>query len=190
MDLYHYRLWDWRDWQVLRYLRAGLAPNVFQEKARDHADFADTLQAQGDLSHAEYHYREALYWDADNVRANTGLGILLLGRGELAAARPHLLRAVKVKPTDAASQHNLGFYYLEAGKPQEASNHLAQAIQLNRTLGAAWRNLALALYRQGRYDEALKVTKGALALDPEDGSMQELREELERLLDTPDSSGT
>ncbi len=190
VDVYHHRLWDWRDWQVLRSLRAGLAPNVFQEKARDHADLGDTLQAQGDVANSQYHYREALYWDPDNLRANTGLGILLLSRGELAAARPHLLRAVQVKPTDSAGQHNLGYYYLEAGKPREASNHLAQAIQLNPTLEAAWRNLALALYRQGRYDEALKVTKGALALDPEDPEMLNLKQELERLLSTPGPSGT
>ena len=97
---------------------------------------------------------------------------------------------MQVKPTDSAGQHNLGYYYLEAGKPREASNHLAQAIQLKPTLGAAWRNLALALYRQGRYDEALKVTKGALALDPEDQEMLDLKQELEGLLSTLDPSGT
>ena len=190
VDIYHHRLWGWRDWEVLRYLRAGLAPNVFQEKARDHAGFGDTLQAQGDVANSQYHYREALYWDPDNVRANTGLGVLLLGRGELAAARPHLLRAVRARPTDAASQHNLGYYYLEAGRPQEATTHLARAIEQGPTRLATWRYHAVALYRLRRYDDSLKVTKGALAIDPEDGSMQELRQELERLLSTPDPSGT
>lgn len=185
VDLYHYRLWDWRDWEVLRYLRAGLAPTVFQEKARDHAAYADTLLAQGDAAPAEEHYREALYWDRNNVRANTGLGVLLLGRGDLADARPHLLRAVQVKPTDAASQHNLGYYYLEAGDPEQAVLHLAQALGREPTREASWRYFAVAFYRLGRYDDALKAANAALAVDPNDVEMQQLRDELDQRRKAP-----
>jgi len=185
VDLYHQRLWDWRDWEVLRYLRAGLAPNVFEEKARDHALFGDTLLADGRAEDAEYQYREALYWHPENVRANTGLGILLINRGELASARPYLLRAVEVDPTDFAGQHNLGYYYLEAGDPTKACAHLARAIELAPTRVASWRYLAIALYRLGRHDKALKVTKGALALEPEDSEMQRLKRELQGRSDSP-----
>lgn len=188
VDLYHYRLWDWRDWEVLRYLRAGIAPNVFQEKARDHAGYADSLLAQGQVSQAEFHYREALYWDPDNVRANTGLGVLLLGRGDLTSAHDHLLRAVQVEPTDSASQHNLGYYYLRAGELHAALTHLSRAVQLQPTRPATWRYLAVTLYRLGRYREALKVARGALAIDPDDSETLQLKEELEALLSGPEGS--
>ena len=188
VDLYHQRLWDWSDWEVLRYLRAGLAPNVFQEKARDHAGYADSLLAQGQTPQAEFNYREALYWNSDNVRANTGLGILLMGRDELAPARAYLLRAVEVKPTDSASQHNLGYYYLRVNRPGDALTHLSRAVQLQPTRLATWRYLAAAFYRLGRYGEALKVTRGALALDPQDTQMQQLKQELETLLSPSEGS--
>jgi tetratricopeptide (TPR) repeat protein len=189
VDLYHYRLWDWSDWEVLRCLRAGLAPTVFQEKARDHAQYADTLLAQGDTEGAGGHYREALYWDRNNVRANTGLGVLLLGRGDLADARSHLLRAVEVKPTDAASQHNLGCYYLEAGDPQQAAQHLAQALKREPTREASWRYFAAALYRLGRYDDAARAANAALAVDPNDAEMQQLRDELDKRRQSPPAEG-
>jgi hypothetical protein len=189
VDLYHHRLWDWSDWEPLRYLRAGLAPTVFEEKARDHAQYADTLLAGGDTAAAEGQYREALYWDRDNVRANTGLGVLLLGRGDLADARPHLLRAVEVKPTDAASQHNLGYYYLEAGNPEQALAHLTQALKREPTREASWRYFAAALCRVGRYDDALKAANAALAVDPNDTEMQQLRDELEKREQSPPAEG-
>ncbi len=185
VDLHHRRLWDWRDWQVLRYLRAGLAPNVFQEKARDHAVHADALQLQGLTEPAEAHYREALYWDPDNVTANRGLGILLLVRGNRTEASALLERAVQLKPSDAASQHNLGFYYLQAGNPGEAVRHLARALDLEPTRAATYRQLAVALYQQARYQEALKVVKGGLAVSPSDREMQEIKADLERRLSGP-----
>jgi tetratricopeptide (TPR) repeat protein len=189
VDLYHDRLWDWGDWEPLRYLRAGLAPTVFAEKARDHAGEADTLLAQGDTETAEGQYREALYWDRNNVRANTGLGVLLLGRGDLADARPHLLRAVQVKPTDAASQHNLGYYYLEAGDPAQAAQHLAQALKREPAREPSWRYFAVALYQLGHFEDAARAANASLAIDPNDAEMQQLRDELDKRRQPPPAEG-
>jgi len=174
VDLYHQRLWDWGDWMVLRYLRAGLAPTVFGEKALCHSLYADGLQAEGDLRSAEEHYLEALYWDPDDVRGNTGLGVLLLGRGELDAAGRYLERAVEAGPTDPAALHNLGYYQLQREDLQSAVLTLARAIHVEPTRSASWRYLAVAYYRLGRRGEALKAARAGLALDPEDETLLEL----------------
>jgi DNA-binding transcriptional MerR regulator len=97
-----------------------------------HVNLGCLLQADGDLSGAERHYRAAVEAEPGNDLAWYNLGVLLEDRRKPVEAIACYERAIWAEPEFADAHCNLALLYEELGRKQDAVRHLAIFRRLTR----------------------------------------------------------
>jgi predicted O-linked N-acetylglucosamine transferase (SPINDLY family) len=137
-----------------------------------HAFFMNSKRAEqgfaylqsGDARNAELAFRDAIRLDANDVRAQMGLGIVAHQTGHFASALELFERALRLAPGNAALLANRGNALLAMGRIEEAIAGLKAAIECDGTTVGAWVNLGTALHAQGDLDGAVAALERAATL--------------------------
>ena len=141
---------------------------------------ADTDLADGKLTEAIGHYREAAEGEPDNPNYKFKLSIALHQAGDLTGEREQLEQAVKLDPMLAGAQNQLGYVLSRGGDAAGAIEHFRKAVEAAPAWSEAWINLAAELAVGAQFAEAREAVEKALALDPANAQAKELSEQLAR----------
>jgi tetratricopeptide (TPR) repeat protein len=120
----------------------------------------------GDLSRAEFCYREVLKQEASNFEAYDALATILIQRGRAAEAEPFFVQALRLNPHDAITLSNYGGALEALGRHEEALQHYDRALAVQPDFPDAILNRAAALCLLGRYQETLEGLGRVLLLSP------------------------
>jgi tetratricopeptide (TPR) repeat protein len=113
------------------------------------------------------------------VEAQEALADLCADQKLYPEAIQHYQAAIRLEPDLAVARNNLAWLLATADdtryrNPSEALAQARQAVELSHWKEASFIDtLAEALYVNGRYQQAVEVQKKALALNPDDKTMQE-----------------
>ena len=116
----------------------------------------------------EDYYREALRRDAQDVRCNNALGLLLMRRGQFARAEPFLRAAIRSQtrhnpnPQNGESYYHVGVCLKYLGRPAEAYDAFYKAAWNAAVQDAAWFQLAQIAARRADWKAALQFVDQAL----------------------------
>jgi Tfp pilus assembly protein PilF len=152
----------WRDGRSLweRALR------VDPRSGLPHAQLANLLEKEGDVTGALAHHRRAAAARPGDGRVLLGLGRALLQAGDPAGALPVLVEAERRRPT-AEAHVSLGLARSLTGDRDTAILHYRTAIALDPRVAAAHNNLGILLLQEGRADEAAASFRQALRAAPD-----------------------
>ncbi|MDX9767017.1 MAG: tetratricopeptide repeat protein [Ectothiorhodospiraceae bacterium] len=129
-----------------------------------------------DLAQAEADLRAILSRDPDNTTALNALGYTLTDRTDRHEEAYELVRrALDQRPDDAAILDSMGWVLYHLGRHDEAETHLRRAAELSDDTEIAG-NLASLLWAMGRHDEARAILDGALAREPDNRRLLQVRE--------------
>lgn len=131
-----------------------------------HLGLGKLLQAGGEKSAAERHFRQALEGRLLTPRSLKALANFCYEQGWYAEACTNLADAVRLEPSDALTRVNLGITLSTLGHSQEAAKEFAEALRLDPNLADAHVRLGLELGRQGKDAEALEHFAQAVQLQP------------------------
>lgn len=141
-------------------------------KANANVREGEGLLAQGDAKGAKAKFEAAITADANDARAQLGLGLAEEALSDFAAAERAYRRAIEIDPKLAEAHNNLGLLLRDGGKDAEALEALTRATELDPRLASAQANLALALEDAGRIAEAQAAYERAVALTPDDAMLR------------------
>ncbi len=112
--------------------------------------------------------RKALELDPEQPEAHSWLAITYMSQWRWAEAEAELRRALDLNPNDAAAHQGLSDWLLCHGRVEEALAWARRARELD-PLGDADQAIVWILVNAHRYDEAIRESRNALAVKPDDG---------------------
>jgi protein O-mannosyl-transferase len=132
-----------------------------------HTNLGWLLTAQGNLTEAEWHYREAIRLKPDNEDAHYDYGNMLMkaGRGEEAVAQYR--QALQLNPKDPEVWNNLGVVLYQGHRTAEAVACFQEALRYRPDFSDAHFNLGNALFVEHKLDAAVAEYQEALRLKPD-----------------------
>ncbi|MBK7863227.1 MAG: tetratricopeptide repeat protein [Archangiaceae bacterium] len=167
-----YTLWKMKE-QARTELEAVLKrdPNFYPAMVTQ----GELAQQGGDTAKAEERYRAALKVQADDARANAGLGLVLLETGKTAEARPALDRSYKAWPDQPKVLRALYQLSRDAKELPAAAKYAAALAELAPKDRAARQAIADLRFELGDKVEAAKEYERLLRLgDPEVAVLERL----------------
>jgi predicted O-linked N-acetylglucosamine transferase (SPINDLY family) len=112
---------------------------------------------QGNLDHAEQHYRQALAIEEDHTDAIHNLGLIFQQKGDRATAMQYITRALETQPNHAGAHNNFGILLKEAGEIQDAIARFRLSLSINPSDVGVIINLASALQQVEQFQEAQQL---------------------------------
>ncbi len=131
-------------------------------------------------------WRRAVSMDADDPRANNGLGLSLRADGSPGKAIPYFRRAVDLHPTFTEAWYSLGTCLLQEHRLEEAIDAWQHAVALRPGYFQAHEGLGFAYFLAGKTSPAL--THLRLALDGEPDRVPVLILAASLMATSPDSA--
>jgi predicted Zn-dependent protease len=129
----------------------------------------DVQEGRRDL--AESHIRNLLLQDPGHPYANQVLASMQLERREYAQAENSLRKSLQ-RRKDPLVMNDLAWTLQEKGELDEAESLVREALKGNEKIGTAWDTLGMILFKRGRLPEAGEAIRKALALSPDNPSVQ------------------
>ncbi|MEA3277443.1 MAG: tetratricopeptide repeat protein [Pseudomonadota bacterium] len=123
--------------------------------------------ARGNQQLAEVAFRWALRGQPNQVRALTGLGVLLLKRREYEESKKHLEKAVSIEPRIPSAHSALGVIADLEGAYPRAQSHYSKALEGNPKSPSLLNNLGYSRYLSGDWKGATAAFREALIADPQ-----------------------
>ncbi len=131
---------------------------------------AEELRAKGAMYSAEFEYQNALAVDAENVKANFGLGLTYLARGESNKANDLFERLVHL---DAAFEeehkhlfNEFGISLRKSGMLDQAVVYYGRALEMTTEDENLYYNMARAYFEKGDIGGCVENLKSALRINP------------------------
>lgn len=121
---------------------------------------------------AESEYREALEENAQDERAECGLGNIELENSNLQNAILHLQRALRLQPGDPKANEELGIALMRSGANQEAIVYLTRAVRADPMDGSAYYHLSLASRNAGDGEAARQAMDEFLQIKTRNDEME------------------
>jgi len=140
---------------------------IDEQYAVMHFNLARTLQAEGQIEEAIYHYRQGLAAKPDDGQAHYLLGRALSADRKDETAIEHFRRALRADPKLVAAHIHLGKALRSRGKTAGAIGHYRQALAERPDAVEAHFNLGVALAAQEELDAAIESFRRALKLQPD-----------------------
>lgn len=120
---------------------------------------------------AEYEFGNALKMDAENVRANFGLGKTYLAQGETEKAKQQFGKLSEVdamvEPQYKHIFNEFGIKLRQLGMYSQAINHYERALRIEQDDEHLWFNLGRAHYEDGNFKQAAAALKRSLEINPQ-----------------------
>jgi Tfp pilus assembly protein PilF len=136
---------------------------------------AEQLLAKGDAQAAHDKFTQATAADANDARAQLGLGLSAEALGKPDEAERAYRAAIAADPELAEAHNNLALMLRDKGQDAAAIEELQRALQLDPTLASAQANLALAYEDAGQNDQADTAYLKAVQLAPKDALLRSNR---------------
>jgi protein O-mannosyl-transferase len=114
-----------------------------------HNNLASSLDKEGKISEAIYHYNEAILLQPDYAHAYNKRGGLYVRLGQYQLAIKDYNEAIRLKPDDASAYNNRGITYDRLGQYQLAIKDYNEAIRIKPDYPLAYKNRGLSYFRQG-----------------------------------------
>lgn len=142
-----------------------------REQADKVAARAERHLAKEEFLSAEYEFGNALKMDAENVRANFGLGKTYLAQGETEKAKEQFGKLSEVdamvEPQYKHIFNEFGIKLRQLGMYSEAVTHYERALRIEDKDEHLWFNLGRAHYEGGNLRQAAAALRKALEINPD-----------------------
>ncbi len=110
--------------------------------------------------------RRALALDPDSVEAHVVLANVLQEEWHWTEAEAEYRRALELNPNDAEALSGFSWWLLSQGRANEAVDWIQRARALD-PLGVSGDNISWILFQARRYEEAIRESRSALAIQPD-----------------------
>ena len=137
-----------------------------------HTDWGWLLTSQGNLTEAEFHYREAIRLKPDMEDAHYDYGNMLVKAGRIGEAVAQYQQALQLNPKDSEVWNNLGVILYQKRRTDEAIGCYHEALQYRPEFADAHFNLGNALFVEHKLNEAIAEYQKALVLDPNSAAIK------------------
>ena len=160
------------------YRKAGLLPDAVREWEAALAERPDYKEAFNNLALAknimkEDSLRQAVLSSPSDAGVHLEYGVVLLDLQKDSLALAELEQAARLNPSLARAWDRLGFYYATRGRNYAlAKEVLSKAVALEPGNPSYWTNLGNCYYESGDKKSALACWQKALALRPDDNTVQ------------------
>jgi len=134
--------------------------------------------ADGKISEATRHYRDAAEQEPKNAAYKFKLSIALRKAGDAAGERAQLEEAVRLDPKLAGAQDRLGYLLSREGDTDGAVARFRLAVQAAPAWPEAWIHLSGELAMGAHFAEAQQAVAKALELDPNNALAKRLSDRL------------
>lgn len=134
--------------------------------ARQHYEYAATLQKVGQLESAEREYRAALGFDRKHAKAHYGLALLLQNESKFDAALPEYEQAIALEPKDADIRYDYSYTLQRLGRGDEARAQIDEALRINPDFAPALYNRGTRLLAEGKMNDGIELLRKAIAKQP------------------------
>lgn len=162
--------------EALDWLRKAVA--IDPELARAWINYGVALRRTGDPGKAETAYRKALEVDPGSVSAYQNLAALLTHQGKRKEAGELLALTAKTGNRNPYSYLALGDWSLSNGQVDEARRFYKRALRLYRDHAEPYAAMGIVSLLSGDRPEAEKWLRKAVAIDQENGRVQQLSRRL------------
>jgi Flp pilus assembly protein TadD len=162
--------------EALDWLRKAVA--IDPELSRAWINYGVALRRTGDAQGAETAYRKALEVDPSAVSAYQNLAALLTHQGKRREAGDLLALTAKTGNRNPYSYLALGDWSLSSGRFEEARRFYKRALRLYRDSAEPYAALGIVSLLSGDRNEAEKWLRKAVAIDQENGRVQQLSRRL------------
>ena len=160
-------LWFWQTHlsvpEVQR--RAWLVADV-PNGAKQHFDYGQALQKEGQWEKAEEQYKTALGFKPADAKSHMNLATVLTAQAKFDAAVPHMQEAVRLQPDNGEAHLGYASLLQRLGREDEAGRQYEAAARLLPDSPEAHYNYALILASAGKGNDVLRELQRAVQLKP------------------------
>jgi len=161
-------LWFWQTHlnvpEVQR--RAWVVADV-PDGAKQHLDYGQALQNEGQWEQAEKQYRIALSFNATDAKSHMSLANVLTAQAKYDAALPHMEEALRLQPGNGESHLSYASLLQRLGRGDEAGPHYEAAVRLMPDSPQAHYNYAMFLGSTGKQSDAVSELRRVVQLKPD-----------------------
>jgi protein O-mannosyl-transferase len=146
-----------------------------------HYSIAAELMDRGNLDAGIRHNLEAIALNPDYLYAQMALGVGWIRKGDFPRTIDHYERLLATKPSTAGKRaalmsgiyNNLGMALHQVGRDSEGTEQFRKAVEVDPWSVTGYANLASAAFNDGHYLDAIVAYEKALALSPDNPSLQQ-----------------
>ncbi len=146
--------------------RSGWVVADLPNGARQHFNYASSLQRAGRADEAEEQYHLALRFDPDYAKVHVNLASLLVDENKFDAAKTHFEEALRLEPRNADVRLAYAYLLERIGQTSEVEPQYRAAVEMNPKSAQAHYNYAAFLDKGGNVEQAIPQYEAALKLNP------------------------
>src|SRR5215510_8652312 len=135
--------------------------------AKQHLDYGQALQNEGQWEQAEKQYRVALSFKTTDAKSHTSLANVLTAQAKYDAALPHMEEALRLQPDNGESHLSFASLLQRLGRGDEARPHYVAAERLIPNSPQAHYNYAMFLGSTGKQNDAVSELRRVVQLKPD-----------------------
>lgn len=145
--------------------RAWLVADV-PNGAKQHFDYGQALQKEGQWEKAEEQYKTALGFKPADAKSHMNLATVLTAQAKYDAAVPHMEEALRLQPDNGEAHLGYASLLQRLGREDEAGRQYEAAARLLPDSPEAHYNYALILASAGKGNDVLRELQRAVQLKP------------------------
>jgi Tfp pilus assembly protein PilF/branched-subunit amino acid transport protein len=161
-------LWFWQTHlNVPEVQRRGWLVADVPNGAKQHFDYGQALQNEGQWEQAEQQYKTALSFKPTDARTQMNLAVVLTGQSKFDEAVPHMEEALRLQPNVGEFHFNYANLLQRIGRAEEAGTHYEMSARLMPDSPEAHYNYALFLASKGKASDSLGELQRTVQLKPD-----------------------
>jgi Flp pilus assembly protein TadD/branched-subunit amino acid transport protein len=146
--------------------RAWLVADV-PTGAKQHLDYGQALQNEGQWERAEEQYKTALKFKPTDAKAQMNLAVVLTAQSKFDEAVPHMEEALRLRPNDGEFHFNYASLLQRIGRAEEAGPHYEAGARLLPDSPQGHYSYASFLAATGKNDDAVSELRRVVQLKPD-----------------------
>jgi tetratricopeptide (TPR) repeat protein len=135
--------------------------------ARQHYEYGNSLQHDGQLEAAAKEYRTALRFDPRHAAAHYGLALVLQSESKFDAAAEQYQLALSGDPKNPDLRYDYAHALSRLGRSEEATAQINAALDINPNFAPALYNRGLTLIKEGKLEDAISDLRKAVEKQPD-----------------------
>jgi Tfp pilus assembly protein PilF len=135
--------------------------------AKQHFDYGQALQKEGNWAQAEEQYKIALGFKSSDAKSHMNLATVLMAQAKYDAAVPQIEEALRLQPNSGEFHLSYATLLERLGRGDEAGTHYQAAVRLMPDLLEAHYNYAMFLASTRKENDALSELRRVVQLKPD-----------------------